>query len=50
MFIRAYLRASTKEQGTKPARNKLIQFANDHSLKIAAFYVENESGATLIRP
>lgn len=27
-----------------------MQFANDHSYKITAFYVENESGATLIYP
>ena len=50
MFIRTYLRASTKEQDTKPARNELIHFANDHGHKIAGFDVENESGATLIRP
>lgn len=50
MFIRAYLRASTKEQDAKRAKNELIQFANDHGHKIAAFYVENESGATLARP
>ena len=50
MFIRAYLRASTKEQDAKSAKNELIQFANDHGHKIAAFYVENESGATLVRP
>ena len=50
MFIRAYLRASTKEQDAKRAKNELIQFANDHGHKIAAFYVENESGATLERP
>ncbi len=50
MFIRAYLRASTKEQDAKRAKNELIQFANDHGHKIAAFYIENESGATLVRP
>ena len=50
MFIRAYLRASTKEQDAKRAKNELIQFAIDHGHKIAAFYVENESGATLARP
>ena len=49
MFIRAYLRASTKEQDAKRAKNELIQFANDHGHKIAAFYVENELGATLVR-
>lgn len=50
MFIRAYLRASTKEQDAKRAKNELIQFATDHGHKIAAFYIENESGATLERP
>ena len=50
MFIRAYLRASTKEQDAKRAKNELIAFASDHGHKIAAFYIENESGATLERP
>lgn len=50
MFIRAYLRASTKEQDAKRAKNELIAFSSDHGHKIAAFYVENESGATLVRP
>ena len=50
MFIRAYLRASTKEQDAKRAKSELIAFANDHGHKVAAFYFENESGATLIRP
>ncbi len=49
MFIRAYLRASTKEQDAQRAKNELIQFANDHRHKIAAFYIENKSGATLAR-
>ena len=50
MFIRAYLRASTKEQDAKRAKSELIAFATDHGHKVAAFYFENESGATLIRP
>ena len=50
MFIRAYLRASTKEQDAKRAKSELIEFANAHGHKIAAFYIENESGATLERP
>ncbi|WP_440825007.1 recombinase family protein [Psychrobacter cryohalolentis] len=50
MFIRAYLRASTKEQDAKRAKSELIAFANDHGHKIAAFYVKNESGAILVRP
>ena len=50
MFIRAYLRASTKEQDAKWARAELVAFAKEHHHKIAAFYIENESGATLVRP
>jgi len=50
MFIRAYLRASTKEQDAKRAKSELIAFAKGHGHKIAAFYVENESGAILVRP
>ena len=50
MFIRAYLRASTKEQDAKRARAELVAFAKEHHHKIAAFYIENESGATLLRP
>ncbi|WP_412503106.1 recombinase family protein [Shewanella chilikensis] len=50
MFIRAYLRASTKEQNAERARESLIQFAAQHGQRIAAFYIENVSGATLHRP
>ncbi|MBF3576674.1 recombinase family protein [Burkholderia pseudomallei] len=50
MFIRAYLRASTKEQDASRAKNDLIEFAKERGLQIAAFYVENESGASLERP
>ncbi|TPU95638.1 recombinase family protein, partial [Acinetobacter baumannii] len=50
MFIRAYLRASTKEQDANRAKDELIAFAREHGHKIAAFYTENESGATLERP
>ncbi|EEA2853343.1 resolvase [Salmonella enterica] len=50
MFIRAYLRASTKEQNAERARESLIQFATQHGQRIAAFYIENVSGATLHRP
>lgn len=50
MFIRAYLRASTKEQDAKRAKAELVQFAKEHHHKISSFYVENESGATLVRP
>jgi DNA invertase Pin-like site-specific DNA recombinase len=50
MFVRAYLRASTKEQDAGRAKNDLIEFAKDRGLQIAAFYIENESGAFLQRP
>lgn len=50
MFIRAYLRASTKEQDATRARADLQRFVDERGLRIAASYVENESGASLQRP
>ena len=50
MFVRAYLRASTDDQDANHARDQLQAFAAERSLTIAAWYVENESGATLSRP
>lgn len=50
MFIRAYLRASTKEQDAKRAKADLEGFAAERGLTIAAVYRENESGASLKRP
>ncbi len=50
MFIRAYLRASTKEQDATRAKVDLQRFADERGLKIAATYTENESGASLKRP
>jgi DNA invertase Pin-like site-specific DNA recombinase len=50
MFIRAYLRASTKEQDASRAKESLINFAESHGHKIAAFYIENESGTVRDRP
>lgn len=50
MFIRAYLRASTSEQDATRAKAALQDFAKEKGLKIAAYYVENESGASLQRP
>jgi DNA invertase Pin-like site-specific DNA recombinase len=50
MHVRAYLRASTTEQDANRAREQLKTFAAEHGLTIAAFYPENESGATLKRP
>lgn len=49
-FVRAYLRASTKEQDANRAKGDLEAFARERGLQIAAFYVENESGASLKRP
>lgn len=50
MFVRAYLRASTKEQDASRARDELEKFARERGLAIAAAYIENESGASLARP
>lgn len=50
MFVRAYLRASTEEQDASRAKSDLEAFAQERGLKIAAFYIENESGASLKRP
>ncbi len=50
MFFRAYLRASTKEQDATRAHEELRGFALARGWKIAASYIENESGATLKRP
>lgn len=50
MFVRAYLRASTSEQDATRARGALDAFAAEHGLRIAARYVEHESGAKLNRP
>ncbi|MEY9221614.1 DNA invertase Pin-like site-specific DNA recombinase [Bradyrhizobium ottawaense] len=48
--MRAYLRASTDEQDANRARGQLKAFAAERGLRIAAWYVENESGAKLARP
>lgn len=50
MFVRAYLRASTKEQDATRANDELAHFAAERAVSIAAFYIENESGASLKRP
>ena len=50
MFVRAYLRASTKQQDANRAKAQLEAFATERGLTIAAFYVEHESGASLQRP
>jgi len=50
MFLRAYLRASTEGQDAMRALEDLQNFAMEHGMKIAARYIENESGASLKRP
>ena len=50
MLVRAYLRASTKQQDAKRAKDVLKRFAKNRGLTIAASYIENESGASLKRP
>lgn len=50
MHVRAYLRASTKDQDASRAKDDLFRFAAERGLKIVASYVENESGASLARP
>jgi len=49
-FIRSYLRASTDEQDAARARGQVEAFATDRGMQIAAWYIENESGAKLDRP
>lgn len=43
-FLRAYLRGSTDDQDAQRVRTDLAQFAADRGLRIASWYVENESG------
>jgi len=50
LFIRAYLRASTSEQDASRARSVPDAFAVEQGLRVAARYVENDSGAKLHRP
>ncbi|NIC05761.1 recombinase family protein [Billgrantia bachuensis] len=44
-FIRAYLRASSEDQNANRAKTALTSFANERGRKVAAWYVENASGA-----
>jgi DNA invertase Pin-like site-specific DNA recombinase len=50
MFVRVYLRASDRQQDANRAREQIDAFASEHGLPIAAYYLENESGAKLARP
>ncbi|MCG9790559.1 recombinase family protein [Vibrio mediterranei] len=47
MFIRGYLRASTDGQDANRAKIELEQFANQKGVRIASFYIENQSGSKL---
>jgi DNA invertase Pin-like site-specific DNA recombinase len=49
-FIRAYLRASTKDQDANRALESLRSFTEERGQKVAATYAENVSGASLKRP
>ena len=44
--VYAYLRASTKEQDANRAKSELQSFADSLSISIAAWFIENESGAS----
>lgn len=50
MRIYAYLRASTDDQDANRARGALEDFVGSKKKKIATWFIENESGATLKRP
>ena len=50
MFVRAYLRASVKAQDARRAEGALQAFVADRGFRIAATYLENESGTKLARP
>ena len=50
MFVHAYLRASTAEQDANRAKQQLTDFAKERGHRIAGYYPENESGASLQRP
>ncbi|HAS3164240.1 TPA: recombinase family protein [Vibrio cholerae] len=50
MYIFGYLRASTRDQNAKRAQSILQMFVQEKELRIAGWYIENESGASLQRP
>lgn len=50
MYISGYLRASTKSQDAKRAQKRMKSFAEDNGYRIDAWYIENESAASLQRP
>ncbi|CAH1528861.1 Serine recombinase [Vibrio owensii] len=50
MYIFGYLRASTADQNAKRAQNTLQDFVQEKGHRVAGWYIENESGASLQRP
>lgn len=50
MYIFGYLRASTDSQDAKRAKDQLNAFVQDKGYRIASWYVECVSGASLQRP
>lgn len=50
MYIFAYLRASTHEQDAERAKKRLQEFVAERGHRIASWYIENVSGASLQRP
>jgi len=50
MLIFGYLRTSTSEQDATRAKNALKNFACQHGHRIAGWYVDNISSATMTRP
>ena len=50
MYIFAYLRASTNEQDASRAKEILKVFVEDKGQRVAGWYIENVSGASLQRP
>ncbi len=50
MYIFGYLRASTSDQNAKRVQSTLQKFVQDKGFRIAGWYIENESGASLQRP
>ncbi|MGP9437830.1 recombinase family protein [Ewingella sp. AOP8-B2-18] len=50
MYIHGYLRASTKEQDALRAKNRMKGFVEEKGFRMASWYTENVSGASLQRP
>ncbi len=50
MYIFGYLRASTNEQDANRAKTRLKSFVEEKGQRVAGWYIENVSGASLQRP